>query len=70
MAGAAVGLVLGLGRGWWDFGGLAFAQLPGWALLTCAGISLVAGIVLAAGAAVYPAWVASRLAPMEAMRVE
>lgn len=68
--GALVGFLLGLGRAGWEFGGLAFADLPLASLSAAAGISLVAGIVLAALAAVYPAWVASRLAPMEAMRVE
>jgi ABC-type lipoprotein release transport system permease subunit len=34
------------------------------------GISTAAGMLLAMLAAVYPAWVASRMAPMEAMRVE
>jgi ABC-type lipoprotein release transport system permease subunit len=33
-------------------------------------ISAGAGMLLAMLAAVYPAWAASRMAPMEAMRVE
>jgi len=51
-------------------GTLALANLPGLELLWAAGLCLIAGVVLAALAAVYPAWVAARLAPMEAMRIE
>jgi ABC-type antimicrobial peptide transport system permease subunit len=39
-------------------------------LLIAGGLSIVMGVVLSAGAAVYPAYVAARLAPMEAMRIE
>ncbi len=35
-----------------------------------AGAALVTGIALAAIASVYPAYVAARLAPMEAMRID
>jgi len=70
IAGVLLGVMLGLIRGGWDFGWLAFSHMPWMALAWCAGVSILAGIVLAALAAVYPAWVASRLAPMEAMRVE
>lgn len=70
VVGAAVGLLLGVVRSWVEFGLLAFSQLPGWTLLGCIGGSLVSGVLLAALAAVYPAFVASRMAPMEAMRME
>ena len=37
---------------------------------SAAGIAIAVSIVISALAAVYPAWVAARLAPMEAMRIE
>jgi len=70
LVGVVIGLILGVLRSMWGFGGLVFPNLPGLVLLASAGVCLVAGVVLAAMAAVYPAWVAARLAPMEAMRIE
>jgi len=70
LIGIVLGVVLGVLRSLWGFGTLALANLPGVILLYSAGICLAAGVVLAALAAVYPAWVAARLAPMEAMRIE
>ena len=75
LVGGAVGLAVGLGlavlRGVAEYGrlfGLAVESLP--AVAGAAGLALAVGVVLAAVAAVLPAWIASRLAPMEAMRVE
>ncbi len=70
LVGIVLGLVLGLTRSLWGFGALAFLNLPGSILLASAGVCIVAGMALAALAAVYPAWKAARLAPMEAMRIE
>jgi len=43
---------------------------PAGGLATMAGISLLAGLVLTTLSAMYPAYRAARMAPMEAMRVE
>ncbi len=69
--GVLLGLLLALLRGLVEYGGLIFGAGDVLGQLLLGGlISLVAGIGLAVVAAVWPAWVASRLAPMEAMRVE
>ncbi|MEM7627671.1 MAG: ABC transporter permease [Planctomycetota bacterium] len=74
-AGGAVGVLLGvllaLGRGGLEFGGtLGLAADATGRVLTAAAVSLGVGVLLATLAAIGPAWVASRLSPMEAMRVE
>jgi len=75
LVGGAVGLVLGsvlaIVRGAAEYGSLLSGA--GGALtdvLAAMGLSLVAGVVLAAASAVGPSFVAARLAPMEAMRVD
>lgn len=74
LAGGIIGSLLGLGlgvvRSALKYGALSFSQLPALEVLAAAGVAIGIGITLSAMAAVYPAWVAARLAPMEAMRIE
>jgi hypothetical protein len=70
VVGTVLGLLLGLLRSWLSYGLTALANVPWTEVFIIGGLSLVMGIVLSAVAAVYPAWVAARLAPMEAMRIE
>jgi hypothetical protein len=70
LIGSILGLLLGLLRGWVSFGSIALNNFPFSVAFAVAGVSLVMGVLLSGVAAVYPAWVAARLAPMEAMRIE
>jgi len=70
VVGAVIGLLLGLLRSSLNYGLQAWMNLPFGALASAMGISIVAGVTLSVIAAVYPARVAAKLAPMEAMRVE
>ncbi|MDX2054548.1 MAG: ABC transporter permease [Polyangiaceae bacterium] len=71
LAGLVLGLLLAALRGAVEYGGLFFAfDGMGLQLLLATLLSLLVGVVLAALAAVGPSWVAARLSPMEAMRVE
>jgi hypothetical protein len=69
--GIVVGVMLAALRAAVELGGLAFGALGAVFGLGLAVLgSLVVGVLLAALAAVGPAWVAARLSPMEAMRVD
>jgi len=73
-AGGVLGVVIGFAiaalRGMSSFGSHLFLYWPGVDLIGSALVSLVAGVFLAILASVQPSWSASRMAPMEAMRVE
>jgi len=66
----AVGGVLGVLRCVSFYGWISVRHIPFAAVLTAGACALVLGVIVSALAAVYPARVAARLAPMEAMRVE
>lgn len=68
--GSLAGSIIGFGRMAATFGGILFSAFPVGAWLSGLGIAIVVGMVLAAIAGVYPSYMAARLAPMEAMRIE
>ena len=70
LLGGCLGTALGLGRMLVMFGFAGLPWLPALSLLKALGLSVAAGIILAAVAAVYPSFRAARLAPMEAMRIQ
>ncbi len=70
IVGSVLGLLLGMLLGWLRYGGMAISHMPIADVSIAAGMAFVLGVVLSVLAAVYPAWVAARLAPMEAMRIE
>jgi len=70
VAGTLIGLILCLARMLIVFQSLLAHAFPWGSLGLGALISIAAGILLAAVAAVYPSLRAARLAPMEAMRIE
>ena len=70
IVGAMLGFLLGALRSWAGYGGMAIEHIPVGSVLAIAGFSFVVGMILSALAAMYPAWIAARLAPMEAMRIE
>jgi len=70
LAGSLLGSLIGFGRMLGVFGGLLAAGFPFTAWLVACGLAVLAGVVLAALAGVYPSYLAARLAPMEAMRIE
>ena len=68
--GSLLGSAIGLGRMLLAYGSLFFSALPVTQLLVSAGLSVLLGVALAAIASVYPSLKASKLAPMEAMRIQ
>jgi hypothetical protein len=73
-AGGAIGMVVGaiaaLAKGGMLYGSHLATCFPAVGLLAAGAICIVAGLLLATVASIYPSWLASRMAPMEAMRVE
>jgi ABC-type antimicrobial peptide transport system permease subunit len=68
--GMGLGFLLALGKNTVYYGGYLYDFFPVGGVIACGVISLMAGVLLASLASLYPSWSASRMAPMEAMRVE
>ena len=70
MLGIIVGLGLALASLGASYGSVAFASMPAGGLALNTLVCVAVGITLTVGGAVYPAWQAARMQPIEAMRVE
>jgi hypothetical protein len=70
LLGAAIGAILVLAQGSLRFGGPFWSAFPAAGLAAAAGIALACGLVLAVGGALLPALKASRMHPIEAMRID
>jgi hypothetical protein len=68
--GALVGAVFSLLNGWLRFGTVALTTLSWSNLAVSVGIAMVVGCLLSLLGVLYPALVAARMQPVEAMRVE
>jgi hypothetical protein len=69
-AGALLGAVIALGAGWARFGGAAFQQLTLAEVAASTAAATGIGVALSLLGVLYPALVAARMQPVEAMRVE
>lgn len=68
--GVLIGFLIAFVRNAVALGGHLFAYWPTLDLLVCGLFSLAVGVLLAVLASIHPSWSASRMAPMEAMRIE
>jgi ABC-type antimicrobial peptide transport system permease subunit len=69
-AGIVIGLAIGLGGATLSFGFVAVTAVPVLGLAKASGLSLAIGLVLCTVFAIYPAYVAASMQPVDAMRVE
>ena len=69
-AGVLVGVLLAYVQGLRTFGSEAWGLLPGLAFVKIVAGSLLAGVVMTIGGALYPAWRAAKMEPVDAMRTE
>ncbi len=70
LLGMIIGFLAALTKGTVILGGTLFVAWPGYELCVAGTLAAGAGILLSVLASMYPAWAASRMAPMDAMRVE
>jgi hypothetical protein len=74
VVGALIGIVMGIavavGAGMLQFGFFSLKYFPRWEVVNVMLLSVLAGIVLAVAAAGYPAFTASRMKPVDALRVD
>jgi ABC-type lipoprotein release transport system permease subunit len=70
LLGTLLGFLVELARGSLSWGGYLFRYFPAADLGQVALLSFTVGIGIAIVAAIYPSWAASRMLPMDAMRVD
>lgn len=70
LAGMVIGLTLSLLKNSMLLGGYVYRYFPVGSLALSSLLAIAAGVILSMAASVYPSWAASRMAPMEAMRIE
>jgi hypothetical protein len=70
IAGTLLGMGLSLAAGGVSYGSFAYINLPWSEIAVYFGICMVVGVTLTVAGAVYPAWQAARMQPIEAMRVD
>jgi predicted lysophospholipase L1 biosynthesis ABC-type transport system permease subunit len=68
--GVSLGLLLSLAGSATTYGRFAWDNIPWGSIMASVGLCLVVGIGLTVAGAVYPAWQAARMQPIEAMRVD
>ena len=69
-AGMIIGMIISVVKSSAILGGAIFVHFPAIQMLYCSLLTVVAGILLAMLASIYPARAAASMAPMDAMRVE
>jgi hypothetical protein len=70
IAGMLIGALLSLAKSSVIYGGYLFDYFTATGMLAAGGICIVSGVALSTLASIYPSWMASRMAPMDAMRLE
>ncbi len=70
LIGMGVGFLIAVGKTMISFGWDTFTNFPVGGVFLSALISFCCGVALSILASIYPSWAASRMAPMEAMRIE
>jgi ABC-type lipoprotein release transport system permease subunit len=70
LIGILLGLALALLEGFGAYGSEAFGLVPLLVLARIVTTCLLAGVLLSVGGALYPAWAAARMQPVDAMRQE
>lgn len=74
LGGTLIGIVFGLGlallEGFGLYGGETFGLVPWLVAIRIVAMCLLAGVLLSVGGALYPAWAAARMQPVDAMRAE
>jgi putative ABC transport system permease protein len=68
--GVIIGLALTFGEGWSAYGGAMWGLIPWAEIVKLIGVCMLAGTFLTIVGALYPAWRAAKMQPVDAMRAE